>query len=95
MDNSLETYLDFTPMTRQQICICCHTVRGCKGCCRNCDDPCNGMHECEHLIHPDGMDAVWWNYIAQVFSFTHVINSLPDKLRETIAKYSTTRKTRR
>jgi hypothetical protein len=94
MDNSLETYLDFTPMTRQQICICCHAVRGCKGCCRTCLG-CSGKHECEHEVNPEGMDSVWWNAIVETFSFKHVTDSLPDGLRKTIAKYSTTRKTRR
>ena len=28
MKRRLPLYLDCTPMTRQQVCVCCHAVRG-------------------------------------------------------------------
>ncbi|MBR1466993.1 MAG: hypothetical protein IJ607_11635 [Bacteroidaceae bacterium] len=73
--------LSFTPMTKQQICICCHAVRGCKCCCRTCIG-CSSKHECEHEVNPEGMDSVWWNAIVETFSFKHVTDSLPDGLRK-------------
>lgn len=73
---------DFMPMTKQQICICCHAVRGCKGCCRTCLGECSDKHECEHEVNPEGMDSEWWNAIVKAFSFKHVTDSLPDGLRK-------------
>lgn len=58
---NIPTYLECTPMTPQQVCICCHAVRYCKGCCRTCKNDCNSRHDCEFDSFPEGHDCTWWN----------------------------------
>lgn len=87
--NRMPTYLDLYPMTRQQVCICCHVVRGCKGCCKAClakGKECNLFHDCEHDVNPEGMDSTWWNSVMGTFSEGHIFDPLPEHLRTYLKK---------
>ena len=55
MKRRLPLYLDCTPMTRQQVCVCCHAVRGCKGCCKTCPNECNSGHDCVDMVVHGGV----------------------------------------
>lgn len=86
MKRRLPLFLDCTPMTRQQVCVCCHVVRGCNGCCKTCADECNSGHDCEHEVNPDGMDCVWWNSIVRAMRDDMIYDSQPDHLKRWLDK---------
>lgn len=73
--------LDCFPMTREQVCCCCHIVRACKLCCNTCKDECL-KHECEFRSGDDWNDSVWWNGIAAVFDFDYMREHIPERLIE-------------
>lgn len=84
----LARYLEFTPMTREQVCICCHVVRYCKGCCRTCKNECNSKHECEFDSFPEGHDCTWWNSVTDSIRIESIRQSLPDNLLKAINNYT-------
>ena len=62
--DEIQLMLDGMPMTNYQICFCCHTVRGCKGCCNKCEHECSNKHDCELPLKPD---STWLNGIITCF----------------------------
>lgn len=74
-------------MTNEQVCICCHTVRGCKGCCNNCKNDCNLRHDCEFVTTPQGHDCTWWNAVTSAIREDVILSTLPNNLIKAFKRY--------
>ena len=84
MKTNIPLFLECTPMTAQMVCICCHAVRYCKGCCNTCKNECNTKYDCQLNFEND--DCSWWNAVSTVFEYDAVMDKQPEKLKEYINK---------
>ena len=84
MKPHIPLFLECTPMTPQMVCICCHAVRNCKGCCNTCKNECNTKSDCQ--LNLENYDCSWWNAVSTVFDYDAVMAKQPEKLKEYINK---------